>query len=75
MHLPMCSTRRMATWIRRYRQRRAVTNAMLAAVDSQSRLDQWDRQRGATSSHLQPAKFAAVDPPFVTHDELMFSLN
>ena len=75
MNLPMCSTRAIATWIRRSRERRAATNEMLAAVDGHSRLDQWDRQRGAPRSQVRYPEFAVADLPFVTRDELMFSLN
>ena len=75
MHLPMCSTRAIATWIRRSRERRAATNAMLAAVDGQSRLDEWDRKRGTATCQLQAPEFAAADSTFVSHDELVFSLN
>jgi hypothetical protein len=75
MHLPMCSTRAIATWIRRSRERRAATNAMLAAVDGQSRLDQWDRKRGTASRQLRAPELLEVVSVFAHHDEMLFSLN
>ena len=68
MHLPMCLTRAIATWIRRSRERRAATNAILAAVDGCSRLDQWDRQRAAPSQ-ARYSEFAVADLPFITRTD------